>query len=156
VLSNSHVYNNGDQALWIVGHAVRVLGCYFDFSPVVAIDPIAVDISHNMFLGGVGIQIRSTAPTGLVSRLSIVHNQFVLGDVDTTQPGRLEAIYLNTTAGMFAAVNSTVISGNANPVATYGSRGTQHLRQTVVRGTLRSPSNSSLTCPCLFPPSSLS
>ena len=139
VLSNTHVYNNGDGALSIVGHAVRVLGCYFDFSPVVVIDPIAVDISHNMFLGGVGIEIRSSGATGMVSGLTIVDNQFVLGDVDATQPARLEAVYLNTTAGMFAAANSTVISGNTNPVATYGSRtgSTQHLRQTVVRATLR-------------------
>ena len=57
-------------------------------------------------------------------------------------------------------MNSKVISGNANPVkvVTYGSGvgGTEHLRQTVVRATLRSPSKYSLTRPCLFPDSPLS
>ena len=34
VISNSHVYNGGGPALLVRGHAIRVLGCYFDFNPV--------------------------------------------------------------------------------------------------------------------------
>ena len=118
------------------GHAVRMLGCYFDFSRVVVVDPIAVDISHSMFLGGTGVEIRSSRAGATISGLVVAHNQFVLGD--TLVPGPWEGIYLNTTAGAFGSVNSTDISGNSNPPATYGPQlgASQHLRQTVVRKTL--------------------
>lgn len=139
VLSNTHIYNNGDEALYVAGHAVRVLGCYFDFSRVVVVDPVAVDISHSLFLGGTGVEIRSSGTGALVSGLTVVNNQFVLGDAPSSIGDIWEAVYLNTTAGMFRSVNSTDISGNANPPATYGSHvgASQRLRQTVIRQTLR-------------------
>ena len=43
VISDSHIYNGGGPSLEVRADSVRVVGCYFDFNPVVLVDPIAVD-----------------------------------------------------------------------------------------------------------------
>eukprot|EP01043_Picozoa_sp_COSAG02_P019107 COSAG02_NODE_910_length_16005_cov_46.458569_8_plen_352_part_00 len=76
VVTNTHVYNGGNEsALEVSGHAVRVLGSYFDFNRVVLVDPVAVDVSHSFFLGGVGIELRSSKPGAAIDGLSLIANQ---------------------------------------------------------------------------------
>ena len=62
---------NGQTA----AHSIRVLGCYFDFNRVVLKDPVAVDLSHSMFLGGVGVELQSTRPNATIDGLTIIANQ---------------------------------------------------------------------------------
>ena len=76
VLTNTHIYNGGNEsALEVSGTAVRVLGSYFDFNRVVLVDPVAVDVSHSFFLGGVGIELRSSKPGAAIDGLSLIANQ---------------------------------------------------------------------------------
>ena len=80
VLTNAHIYNGGEgAALEINGqtaaHSIRVLGCYFDFNRVVLKDPVAIDLSHSMFLGGVGVELQSTQPNATIDGLTIIANQ---------------------------------------------------------------------------------
>ena len=76
VLTNTHIYNGGNEsALEISGHSVRVLGSYFDFNRVVIVDPVAVDVSHSFFLGGVGIELRASKPGAIIDGLSLIANQ---------------------------------------------------------------------------------
>ena len=117
VISNAHIYNGGGPSLLLRGHAIRVLGCYFDFNPVVIIDPVAVDVSHSFFLGAVGVELRSSGDGAFISGLQITHNQFVVGDTDPT--GSV-AVWVNESAGRFASINQTEISHNVFPLATYG------------------------------------
>ena len=149
VLTNTHIYNGGEEGLRIVGAATRVLGCYFDngdghagAARVVAIDPTAVDVWHNMFLGATSIELRSSGkPGAAVAGFHAVHNQFIVGNgVPLSQPW--EGVYLNQSAGPFAAVNGTVVDRNANPPQRYGSYLglSMHLRGTAVRRTLRQKS----------------
>lgn len=120
VMSDSHIYNGGEAALMTTSHAVRVFGCYFDNNPVVLVDPIAVDVSHNMFLGGVSIFIESSGrPGAFVSGLHLTHNQFIVGP-GTHLGATRSAIVINETAGLFTAFNSSVVQDNAVPPATYG------------------------------------
>ena len=99
---------------------MRVLGCYFDFDGVVLVDPVAVDLSHSMFLGGVGVEVRSSGAGAHCSGLTLVGNQFVVGNA-ATGPSTWRAVWLNETAGAFAGpCNSTSIAANAFPEASYG------------------------------------
>ena len=102
VLTNTHIYNGGTGPALVVdgskgAHAVKVTGSYFDFNRVVLLDPVVgVDISHSMFLGGVGVAIQksksssssssaddpSSSPSSsypTVDGLSITQNQFIIG-----------------------------------------------------------------------------
>lgn len=139
VISNCHIYNGGAEALLVTGAAVRVLGSYFDFDGVVLQDPAAVDISHCMFLGGVGVELRSSTAGARCSGLTLVGNQFVVGDAPAG-PETWRAVWRNETAGAFAPCSSTHIEANAFPAATYGpyvgqgfapvgTRATRSLRQ---------------------------
>jgi hypothetical protein len=173
VISNSHIYNGGEDALVLAGHAIRVLGCYFDFNNVVVLTPaVAIDISHNMFLGGAFVEIRSTGTNKQngketpSSGLHVTHNQFVLGNAKSAGPW--EAVVLNTTAGAcslcvivtpcdcdlpdasmsstgaLGAFSHTLIRDNPTPPATYGTFQGQsmHARSTVVTKTLHQTNSS--------------
>ena len=123
-MTNTHIYNGGDgPALEVRSNAVRISGSYFDNNPVVIVDPIAVDLSHSMFLGGVGIELRSSKPNAPITGLSIMANQFVIGAGEKGMgPNRSDfvPIWLNESAGNFLKPQSTIISNNAFSRASYG------------------------------------
>ncbi len=134
VISNSHIYNGGGPSLLVSGHALRVVGSYFDFDPVVLIDPLAVDISHCFFLGAVGVELRSSGhPTAFISGLQITHNQFVVGNAD---PKDQVAVWVNESAGFFQSVNQTTVALNVFPPATYGPATGQSLASSATEARL--------------------
>eukprot|EP00729_Bicosta_minor_P006713 gene6713-35339_t len=92
VITNSHIYNGGTEALLgnLGAEAVKVTGSYFDGCGVVLLRPVAVSITNSLFLGGVGIELRSTFPGAWCAGNLITGNQFIIS------------------------------SGNAYPPATYG------------------------------------
>ena len=106
VVTNTHIYNGGGASLVVTGQSNRIIGCYFDFDAVILIDPVAVEVAHSFFLGGVGVEVRSSGqPGAFVAGLSISNNQFVSGSAD----GSLAyGVVVNETAGAFASVNGTV------------------------------------------------
>jgi|EP01047_Picozoa_sp_COSAG01_P047128 hypothetical protein len=134
VLSNTHIYNGGTgSALELAGsHAVRVLGSYFDFNRVVIKGPaVAVDISHNMFLGGVGVELQSTQSNETIDGLTMMANQFVVGkgSAGARDPsGRWLPFVLNESAGAFGQASNTMIDHNVFPAATYGNFTGQRFR----------------------------
>lgn len=144
IITNSHIYNGGQEALRIKGNSNRVLGCYFDFDPVLIIDPLGVDISHCFFLGGVGIKVQSSGTGTICSGLRITDNLFVVGEADSAGPW--EAIQVDTSAGKFVTVNETIIARNECPPASYGPWKGQslHSRSTEVHKTLVQSSTQSL------------
>jgi hypothetical protein len=153
VLTNTHIYNGGNEsALEISGHSVRVLGSYFDFNRVVIIDPVAVDVSHSFFLGGVGIELRSSAHGAPVDGLTLIANQFIIGVVEehsqgTPLPTKFLTVTLNESAGAFADPRSTVIRDSSTPRATYGAFVNQsfHPRHTIAQQSLM---QTCATAPC--------
>ena len=120
VITNSHIYNGGTEALLANegAHAVKVTGSYFDGLGVVLVHPVAVTITDSLFLGGVGIELRSNFPGAWCAGNLITGNQFIINTVKT--PGPWPSIVVNETAGRFFPPNSTRIEGNAYPPATYG------------------------------------
>jgi len=140
VLTNTHIYNGGQEGLRVRGTAIRVLGCYFDngdqrtgAARVVVIDPTAVDISHSMFLGATSIEIRSSgASDASILGFHAVHNQFLVGNGVPQNPP-WDAIYVNETQGPFWSVNGTVIDRNTNPPADWGPFIGQKMR---IKGTV--------------------
>jgi len=126
VLTNTHIYNGGNESsLEVSGHSVRVLGCYFDFNRVVLVAPIvAVDVSHSFFLGGVGVELRSSGPGGVVDGLTMVGNQFVIGNAqhgDAPADTVFATVTRNESAGAFGPPRGgSVIRDSATPLATYG------------------------------------
>eukprot|EP00966_Prymnesium_polylepis_P245139 5670365-Prymnesium_polylepis.1 len=118
LVASTHIYNGGGPSLVVRGQEVRVIGCYFDFNPVVLVDPVAVDISHSYFLGAVGIELRSSgSPEAFVSGLQITHNQFIVGSAD---PRSRVGVWVNETAGRWSNINQTLVADNVYPPATYG------------------------------------
>ena len=118
IISTTHIYNGGGASLIVRGQEVRIIGCYFDFEPVVLIDPVAVVLSHCYFLGAVGIELRSSgSPDAFVSGLQVTHNQFVVGSAN---PHDRRGVWVNETAGKWSHVNQTLVSDNMYPPATYG------------------------------------
>jgi len=137
VVTNTHIYNGGEASLVVSAESVRVLSSYFDFNPVVLVSPVAAQVSNSFFLGGVGLEIRSSGPGSFVSGLQVTGNQFMLGVPQT--PGPWPSIRVNESMGAFTAVNDTFIKDNAFPPQTYGSFvGQSMTRQgTVVHRALR-------------------
>ena len=118
VLTNIHAYNGGGPSLLSYAHTIRAIGCYFDYNPVVLVDPVGVEIAHSLFLGAVGVELRSSgAAEAMVSGLQVTHNQFVVGGADPT--GRF-SVWVNESAGPFRFANDTRITNNVHPPAMYG------------------------------------
>lgn len=148
IVTNTHIYDCGDAAValpqrmmeaavYVKGNSVRLVGNYFDYSPVVLVDPVAVHVTQSLFLGGVGVEVRSSGPDAFVSGLQVTHNEFVSSGTDDPRPW--EPIRVNESAGSFATVNETAVVDNSFPVATYGRPkgfGVSR-RSTVVRRAMR-------------------
>jgi len=148
IVTNTHIYDCGDAAvalpqrkmeaaIFVKGKSVRLVGNYFDYNPVVLVDPVAVHVTQSLFLGGVGVEVRSSGRNAFVSGLQITHNEFVASGTDDPRPWL--PIHINETAGNFAAINETAVVDNSFPVATYGPpQGFGVTRQsTVVRRAMR-------------------
>ena len=117
LISATHIYNGGEEAMLIRAHEVRVLGSYFDFHPVVLIDPVTVEVSHCFFLSA-NVEVRSSgAPDAFVSGLQVTHNQFAVGGVDPR--GRV-GVRVNEQAGAWKSVSQVTIAENVYPPAEYG------------------------------------
>lgn len=92
VITNSHIYNGGTEALLgnLGAEAVKVTGSYFDGCGVVLLRPVAVSITNSLFLGGVGIELRSTFPGAWCAGNLITGNQFIISSVTTPGPWLVE------------------------------------------------------------------
>ena len=136
VITNSHIYNGGTEALLgnVGASAVKVTGSYFDGCGVVLLRPVAVSITNSLFLGGVGIELRSTFPGAWCAGNLITGNQFIISSAQT--PGPWPTIVVNETAGKFFPPNSTRIEGNAYPPATYGDYAGQTQQKQATTATL--------------------
>lgn len=148
IVTNTHIYDMGDAAgpsaarkmeaaVYVKGQNVRLVGDYFDYNPVVLVDPVSIHVTQCFFLGGVGVEIRSSGSQAFVSGLQVTNNQFVCSGSKDAAPW--EAIRINESAGAFMAINETIVVDNSFPTATYGASKGQAVtrRETVVRRSLR-------------------
>lgn len=102
----------------------RIVGCYLDFTGIIAEDPLQLDISNNFFLGDANILLRSTTRTHAISYLTITGNMFAGTSRGTP------IVQLDEKAGRFTAVYDTVVDRNT----AYG----MILKATVARASLYS------------------
>ena len=100
-------------------------------------------MSHSFFLGGVGVELRSSKPGAPVDGLALLANQFVIGGAGAhghkgNSVAEFVTVTLNESAGAFAVPRSTVIRDSATPRATYGKflNKSFHSRQTVAQRSL--------------------
>lgn len=126
VFTGVHCYNKatmlGGTGIYIRAPGftqTRILNCYFDFTGIIAEDPVQLHVTNSFFLGNAFILIKSL--NGVVSGVTIVDNMFS-GDYTGVQ-----IVQLDESKRKFHDVDQVVVERN-------NVRG-MILKSTVARGT---------------------
>ncbi|KAJ7513801.1 hypothetical protein O6H91_23G015000 [Diphasiastrum complanatum] len=129
LLTGIHLYNKatGFQGVGMYvrlpGYTqTRILGCYLDYTGIVAEDPVQLQISDSFFLGDANILLRSTRRYLSVESVIITHNLF-----SGTGKG-VPVVALDESAGSFSNIQQTVVDQNTADGMV--------LKSTVARGTV--------------------
>jgi len=97
----------------------RIVGCYMDYTAIVAEDPVQLDIANSFFLGDANIVLKSSQRK-IISGVNIVDNMF---------SGSQKGVDIVQLVGRFESIDQTVVDRN-------NARG-MTLRSTVARGTVK-------------------
>jgi hypothetical protein len=129
LITGVHAYNKATAFggvgiyLQLPGYTqTRILGCYLDFTGIIAEDPLELEIADSFFLGDGNILLRSTKKSHSIYFLTITGNMFAGSSKGTP------TVELDESAGRFTSVYDTVIDQNT----AYG----MVLKSTVARATL--------------------
>eukprot|EP00253_Pinus_taeda_P008781 PITA_08781 len=97
----------------------RIVGCYMDYTAIVAEDPVQLDIADSFFLGDANIVLKSSRRK-MISGVNIVDNMF---------SGSWKGVDIVQLEGHFETINQTVVDRNSASGMT--------LKSTVARGTVK-------------------
>ncbi|CAA6668646.1 unnamed protein product [Spirodela intermedia] len=112
ILTGVHCYNKATGFGGVGIHLrlpgltqTRIIGCYLDFTGIVAEDPVELLVAGSFFLGDANIVLRSV--NGVVSGVNVVDNMF-------SGSGKgVEIVRLDESTRRFTAVEQVVVGRNA-------------------------------------------
>lgn len=112
VLTGVHCYNKAAGFGGVGIHLrlpgltqTRIIGCYLDFTGIVAEDPVELLVAGSFFLGDANIVLRSV--NGVISGVNVVDNMF-------SGSGKgVEIVRLDESTRRFTAVEQVVVGRNA-------------------------------------------
>ncbi|CAA0823811.1 Polygalacturonase QRT3 [Striga hermonthica] len=133
-ISGVHCYNKatgfGGMGIFLKTPGLtqtRIVNSYFDFTGIVAEDPVQLSVTNSFFLGDAHVLFKSVK--GIVNGVNVVDNMF------SGSGKNVDIVQLDETGGSFARVDQVVVDrNNVN-----GMR----LRSTVARGGVQGNGNSS-------------
>eukprot|EP00253_Pinus_taeda_P001078 PITA_01078 len=97
----------------------RIIGCYLDYTAIVAEDPVQLDITNSLFIGDANVVLKSSR-RNIISGVNIVDNMF---------SGSGKGVNIVQLAGRFQSITQTVVDRNS-------ARG-MTLKSTVAQGTVK-------------------
>lgn len=119
-LSAIHVWNlsavRGGRGIELISGKGRIIGCYFDFTPLVVHSPSALQVLDSFFLGCANIVFVADTNYSAVENVVISNNDF------NSNNG---TVLLDESGGVFRSVRNMVMEGNIYSTAIATPRSTR-------------------------------